>query len=176
VAEWLEHRRGLPRETRGYVVHVTGRSVEQWRSTPPDDDSVTFVHHLPCRSLPAFADLEQAQMAEMQAKQAAAKEAEANQSDAQAEHHAHDGVSPSHSGRRHFAARVHEHAHASHEVAHNADHERRHARREAVRTADNDHHHTRRRGDNRAADSDRHGGHRHAERAQRATHEKRKSA
>ena len=34
VSEWLERRRKLPRETRSYVVNVTGRSVEDWRKTP----------------------------------------------------------------------------------------------------------------------------------------------
>jgi hypothetical protein len=61
VAQWLERRRGLPRETRGYVIDVTGRSVEQWRKRPADDDAVQFVRRLPCRDFPAFAELEQAQ-------------------------------------------------------------------------------------------------------------------
>jgi Transglycosylase SLT domain len=63
VSDWLERRRGLPRETRGYVMQVTGSSVEQWRTSPPNDRALTFVHHLPCRDLPAFAGLEQAQLA-----------------------------------------------------------------------------------------------------------------
>jgi Transglycosylase SLT domain len=66
VSEWLERRRALPRETRNYVVRVTGRSAEDWRTTPPDDAALAFVRHLPCRGLPAFADLEQAQLQEMQ--------------------------------------------------------------------------------------------------------------
>ncbi|MGD0024130.1 MAG: lytic transglycosylase domain-containing protein [Xanthobacteraceae bacterium] len=61
VSQWLEHRRKLPRETRGYVANVTGRSVDKWRTTPPDDAALTFVRRLPCRGLPAFAALEQAQ-------------------------------------------------------------------------------------------------------------------
>ena len=39
VAEWLEHRGKLPRETRGYVVRVTGLSVEAWRSMAVNDDA-----------------------------------------------------------------------------------------------------------------------------------------
>jgi soluble lytic murein transglycosylase-like protein len=62
VSEWLEHRRTLPRETRDYVVRVTGRSAEDWRKTPPEDAALTFVHRLPCRGLPAYADLEQEQL------------------------------------------------------------------------------------------------------------------
>jgi Transglycosylase SLT domain len=66
VAEWLEHRASLPRETRGYVVSVTGLSVETWRSMPIDNDTLTFVQRLPCRRLPAFANVEQEQMLQMQ--------------------------------------------------------------------------------------------------------------
>jgi len=62
VAEWLEHGRSLPRETRDYVVRVTGRSAEAWRKSPVDDSRLTFVRPLPCRQLPAFAELEQAQL------------------------------------------------------------------------------------------------------------------
>jgi len=66
VIEWLEHRSSLPRETRTYVVRVTGLSVEAWRNMPVDNDALTFVQHLPCRSLPAFANVEQVQLAEAQ--------------------------------------------------------------------------------------------------------------
>jgi hypothetical protein len=61
VNEWLTHRRVLPRETRTYVVRVTGRSVEEWRKAPVADAELSFAHLLPCRELPPFADLEQAQ-------------------------------------------------------------------------------------------------------------------
>ena len=43
VAEWLEHRGSLPRETRDYVVRVTGLSAEAWRKMPVDDAALTFV-------------------------------------------------------------------------------------------------------------------------------------
>jgi hypothetical protein len=59
VIEWLERRAGLPRETRDYVVRVTGLSVEAWRKMSIDNNALTFVPHLPCRSLPAFANVEQ---------------------------------------------------------------------------------------------------------------------
>ena len=62
VIEWLERRANLPRETRDYVVRVTGLSVEAWKSMPIDNAALTFVPHLPCRSLPAFANVEQEQM------------------------------------------------------------------------------------------------------------------
>jgi hypothetical protein len=59
VIEWLERRASLPRETRDYVVRVTGLSVEAWKTMPIDNTALTFVPHLPCRSLPAFANVEQ---------------------------------------------------------------------------------------------------------------------
>jgi soluble lytic murein transglycosylase-like protein len=70
VAEWLEHRGNLPRETRGYVARVTGLPVEAWRRMAVNDDALTFVQHLPCRSLPAFASVEQAQSEQAQLQQA----------------------------------------------------------------------------------------------------------
>ena len=66
VGEWLDHRRALPRQTRTYVLRVTGRSVEAWRKAPVEDSKLTFVQRLPCRELPAFADLAQAQLRDTQ--------------------------------------------------------------------------------------------------------------
>jgi hypothetical protein len=66
VTEWLEHKKTLPRETQIYVVRVTGRSAEAWRKSPQNDSQLTFVRLLPCRGLPAFAELEQAQLREAQ--------------------------------------------------------------------------------------------------------------
>ena len=74
VVEWLEHRGSLPRETRGYVVRVTGLPVEAWRSMAVNDDALTFVQRLPCRSLPAFASVEQAQSEQVQLQQAKLEE------------------------------------------------------------------------------------------------------
>jgi hypothetical protein len=62
VIEWLERRANLPRETRDYVVRVTGLTVEAWKTMPIDNAALTFVPHLPCRRLPAFANVEQEQM------------------------------------------------------------------------------------------------------------------
>jgi len=62
VIEWLERRASLPRETRDYVVRVTGLSVEAWKTMPINTGALTFVPRLPCRSLPAFANVEQEQM------------------------------------------------------------------------------------------------------------------
>lgn len=72
VLEWLQRRRTLPRETRGYVMHITGQSVEEWQKTPLDDGALQFARRLPCRDLPAFAQLELAQQ-QVKVEQAQAK-------------------------------------------------------------------------------------------------------
>ncbi len=108
VADWLQHRSSLPRETRDYVMRVTGLSAEAWRKIPVDDAALTFVQHLPCRNLPAFANLEQETSEQTQLAQAKLHEEEAtvaaNGKEAAAEHvadrkHGHDH-------RRHEAHRV----------------------------------------------------------------------
>jgi Transglycosylase SLT domain len=78
VARWLERRVDLPRETRNYVVRVTGLSVDAWRNMRVSDDALTFVQHLPCRRMPAFANVEQEQEAQTAAKIEQAKLAEAD--------------------------------------------------------------------------------------------------
>ncbi len=76
VSEWLERRRRLPPETLSYVLNVTGRSVEQWQKTPPDDAALRFVQRLPCRDMSAFAALERAQSRQAQTDQTQALQAE----------------------------------------------------------------------------------------------------
>ena len=71
IADWLQRGKALPQETRDYVVRVTGRSAQQWRTTPPEDAALTLVHHMPCRDQPAFAELEQVQAAQIDADQLA---------------------------------------------------------------------------------------------------------
>jgi hypothetical protein len=66
VGRWLDRRRSLPRETRTYVLRVTGRTAEAWRKSPPPDSTLRFASSLPCRNLPAFAELEQAQLKDAQ--------------------------------------------------------------------------------------------------------------
>jgi hypothetical protein len=78
VSEWLLHGGKLPRETQNYVVRITGRSVEEWRKSPPDDSAMHFTRPLPCRGLPAFASLEEEQA------QAQQEQAQAHQELAQA--------------------------------------------------------------------------------------------
>jgi hypothetical protein len=61
VSEWLARGRALPRETVNYVMRVTGRTADQWRVKPADPAALKFTDQLPCRRMPAFADLEQVQ-------------------------------------------------------------------------------------------------------------------
>jgi hypothetical protein len=111
VAEWLERRGSLPRETRDYVVRVTGLSVEAWRKIPVDSDALTFVTRLPCRSLPAFASVEQEQSEEAQWDEAKLEQAKLDVLPA-------EDVTPADNTRKHVA----EHRHG---------HEREHDRHEA---------------------------------------------
>jgi Transglycosylase SLT domain len=66
VGRWLDRHRPLPRETRTYVLRVTGRTAEAWRKSQPADSKLRFASSLPCRNLPAFAELEQAQLNEVE--------------------------------------------------------------------------------------------------------------
>jgi len=79
VSEWLARRRALPRETRVYVMDVTGRSVEQWQKSPQNTVELHFVRRLPCRDMPAFSQLEQAQLQQAQSARQQAQEAKAEQ-------------------------------------------------------------------------------------------------
>lgn len=86
VSEWLLHGGKLPRETQHYVISITGRSVEEWRKSPPDDSAMHFARPLPCRQLPAFASLEQEQaQAQQELAQAHQEQAQAQQEQAQAQ-------------------------------------------------------------------------------------------
>lgn len=128
VSEWLERRRGLPRETRGYVMHVTGRSVEQWQTTPPDDTALRFVHPLPCRDLPAFAELEQAQAEQAQLARAQIQRMQALTRQA----HAREKIATAgHNRRKRLAARKHPHAHHRLETSRAAERQRQRGRYEA---------------------------------------------
>lgn len=59
VRDWLQKRRRLPRETRDYVLRVTGKPVEHWRA--PQLRALAFApaRRLPCRNMPVFVALEQ---------------------------------------------------------------------------------------------------------------------
>jgi hypothetical protein len=60
VLKWLANRGELPRETRAYVRIITGRPAEDWRKNEPIKDSAKIADQLPCRDMPAFAELKEA--------------------------------------------------------------------------------------------------------------------
>ena len=110
VAEWLEHRRDLPRETRNYVVRVTGLSAEAWRKVPVDDAALTFARPLPCRNLPAFASMEQERMEQTHLAQAKLEAAQA----AAALHDAAEKTADRKHGRQRVRHEAHRAAHERH--------------------------------------------------------------
>jgi Transglycosylase SLT domain len=113
VVEWLRRHHRLPRETRDYVARITGRSTEQWRKTPPSDGTLAFARRLPCRSLPAFADLEQEQV--VQAK------LDGDQTDATSAA-PQQPVAAGRRGHGRAALRKYVHGHSKGEAAHVAGH------------------------------------------------------
>ena len=105
VADWLEHRASLPRETRGYVVRVTGLSVDAWRRIAVADDALTFARPLPCRSLPTFASFEQEQSAVARLEQVKLAQQQARLAAAA---HARDAGRKREHGRREVSRAVHD--------------------------------------------------------------------
>jgi hypothetical protein len=104
VSEWLLHGGKLPRETQTYVVRITGRSVDEWRKSPLDESALRFARPLPCRELPAFASLEEAQAQEQQALEQQVQQAAPEKPQQQLYAAA---VEPALVVRRRFAARPH---------------------------------------------------------------------
>jgi hypothetical protein len=120
VAEWLEHRANLPRETRGYVVRVTGLSVDDWRKIAVDDEALTFVRRLPCRSLPAFANVEEAHAEQVRLQQAKLEQIRQAQAEAdkQAARRATNTAAKSRDGAHRAAAQQHGHGVSARREAH----------------------------------------------------------
>jgi hypothetical protein len=61
VSDWLESRGNLPKETRDYVSHVTGRPVEHWRELKSKTVVYKVPRQVPCHRSAEFAALEQAE-------------------------------------------------------------------------------------------------------------------
>jgi hypothetical protein len=146
VIEWLERRASLPRETRDYVLRVTGLSVETWKTMPIENYALTFVPRMPCRGLPAFANVEQeqTQLAELEhAKQVEWEADKALDARAAAEPAAQSKTEMVHETKHarsqqevhgiasETGARKHEPAHATHEARAATKDEPSHATREA---------------------------------------------
>jgi hypothetical protein len=70
VADWLQQRAGLPRETREYVSLITGRAVEQWRDIKAKTVAFTVPRQVPCHRNAAFTAVENAERSEQLQKMA----------------------------------------------------------------------------------------------------------
>jgi hypothetical protein len=89
VADWLEQRAELPKETRDYVNIITGRPAEQWRGVKAKAVVYNVPRHVPCHRSEEFSSVErmereeQAQLVaeekrlEEQAREAARRQKEA---------------------------------------------------------------------------------------------------
>jgi hypothetical protein len=64
VLKWLANRGALPRETQAYVRIITGRPAEDWRKNAAREEAIKIAGQLPCRDMPAFAELKAAGAAE----------------------------------------------------------------------------------------------------------------
>jgi hypothetical protein len=128
VAQWLEHRSNLPRETRNYVMRVTGLTADAWRKIPVDDAALTFARPLPCRSLPAFANFEQEQSEQAQLEQTklVQEEAQLAATEREATEHSEDRRHGRQHARHEAARAVHEHRDGKREAEHHprAGHEK----------------------------------------------------
>ena len=133
VSEWLQRRRTLPRETRGYVIHITGRSVEEWKKAPPADADLQFARHLPCRDVPTFAGLEQAQLQQSEAVQAQTQQTQAQKTPSRAKQQ------PAREGKAARNGRKDEHPKRERIAEHKREHDQ--SRREPSRTAERERHH-----------------------------------
>jgi hypothetical protein len=64
VADWLEQRSELPRETRDYVNIITGRPAEQWRGVKAKAVVFNVPRRVPCHRSEEFASREQSEREE----------------------------------------------------------------------------------------------------------------
>jgi hypothetical protein len=56
VSHWLSNKSGLPRETRNYVLAITGLPVEHWKAAASGLQAFKLAKRMPCRDHEAFAD------------------------------------------------------------------------------------------------------------------------
>jgi Transglycosylase SLT domain len=61
VADWLQQRAGLPKETRDYVNLITGKPVEAWRGVKEKAVVFTVPRAVPCHRTAQFAAVEQSE-------------------------------------------------------------------------------------------------------------------
>ena len=64
VADWLEQRAELPKETRDYVNIITGRPAEQWRGVKAKAVVYNVPRHVPCHRSEEFSSVERTERQE----------------------------------------------------------------------------------------------------------------
>jgi hypothetical protein len=55
VGDWLSKGTTLPKETRNYVLTITGHSVEQWSPSSSQNNTFALAKKMPCRAVESFA-------------------------------------------------------------------------------------------------------------------------
>jgi len=66
VADWLEGRSSLPKETQDYVQIITGRPAAHWQSVKPHTAVYRVPARVPCHRLSTFASVEHAERAQQE--------------------------------------------------------------------------------------------------------------
>jgi hypothetical protein len=61
VADWLQQRSGLPKETRDYVSLITGKPIEEWRGVRKKPVVFNVPRAVPCHRAAHFAAIEQSE-------------------------------------------------------------------------------------------------------------------
>jgi hypothetical protein len=70
VQDWLDRRGKLPKETRDYVLTITGRGAESWTPRKPRPLLGQVPQQVPCTRIEEFARIESAERAEAQRQEA----------------------------------------------------------------------------------------------------------
>ena len=55
VSRWLKHRTVLPKETRDYVMTITGQHADKWRGIRGNRFGHRLTQRIPCTGMPSFA-------------------------------------------------------------------------------------------------------------------------
>jgi len=66
VADWLDGRSSLPKETQDYVYLITGRLAAHWHSVKPQTVVYRVPGQVPCHRLQTFASVERAERAQQE--------------------------------------------------------------------------------------------------------------
>ena len=87
VSRWLKHRTVLPKETRDYVMTITGQHADKWRGIRGNRFGHRLTQRIPCTGMPSFARIndpmfQQKDMVQRSAALASTAEKHADKADA----------------------------------------------------------------------------------------------